>query len=155
MKSMHVVATFEQSIYLEMALTALEQKGIAKEDILAVPLGKRTEPRRMFDTIHRADGYSVFDAAAVLGTVFMLLGTVYGYVLRWGPIIWGLIGAIFGMLLGFLIKYAIVKKSRKGLDRGGSGITSEVVVIVQCEESKWETVEQILWENTALGISKL
>jgi hypothetical protein len=85
----------------------------------------------------------------------MLLGTVYGYVLKWGPIIWGLIGAIFGMLLGFLIKYAIVKKSRKGLDRGRSGITSEVVVIVQCEESKWETVEQILWENTALGISKI
>jgi hypothetical protein len=155
MKSMHVVATFEQSIYLEMALTALEQKGIAKEDILAIPLGKRAVPRRMFDTIHRADGYSVFDAAAVLGTVFMLLGTVYGYVLKWGPIIWGLIGAIFGMLLGFLIKYAIVKKSSKGLDRGHRGITSEVVVIVQCEQSKWETVEQILWENTALGISKI
>jgi hypothetical protein len=155
MKSMHVIATFEQSIYLEMALSALEQKGIAKGDILAVPLGKRAEPRRMFDTIHRADGHSVFDTAAVLGTVLMLLGTVYGYVLKWGPIIWGLIGAISGMLLGFLIKYAIVKKSNKGLDRGPGGITSEVVVIVQCEESKWETVEQILWENTALGISKL
>jgi len=37
-----------------------------------------------------ADGISLFDGAAVLGAVFMELGVIYGFVLKWGPIAWGL-----------------------------------------------------------------
>ncbi len=148
---MYVIATFEQSIFLELAITALEQKGILKEKILAVPMDKRTEPRKLFDTIHRADGFSMFDAAAILGTCFMLLGAIYGYVLKWGPIIWGIIGAVSGILLGFVLKLLIVKKSNYGT----KNITSEVVLIIRCDEHQWETVENILWDNTALGISRI
>jgi hypothetical protein len=84
---MYVIATFESSIFLELAIAALEQKGITTDNLLAVPLDKRTEPRKLFDTIHRADGSSMLDAATILGTVFMLLGAIYGYVLKWGPLI--------------------------------------------------------------------
>ena len=82
---MYIIASFEQSIFLELAISALEQRGIQKNQILAVPLDKRTEPRKLLDTIHRADGYSLFDVAAVLGTCGMLLGAIYGMVLNWGP----------------------------------------------------------------------
>lgn len=122
---------------------------------MATALDKRTEPRQLFDTIHRADGFSMFDAAAILGTVFMLLGAIYGYVLAWGPIIWGIIGAVFGLLLGFSIKYFILKKKSYGLKSGPKTLTSEVVLIINCDESKWETVEKILWDNTALGLSRV
>lgn len=152
---MYVIATFEQTVFLELAITALEQKGITKDSLMAVPLDKRTEPRQLFDTLHRADGISLLDVAAVLGTCLMLLGSVYGYVLKWGPILWGLIGAVAGMLIGFLLKLAIVKKNNKQTKKGPKTITSEVVLMVHCRENQWETIEKILWENDALGISRV
>jgi hypothetical protein len=148
---MLVITTFESSIFIELAITALEQQGISKEKIFAVPLDKKPLPRQLFDTIHQADGVSMFDAAAILGTCLMLLGAVYGYVLTWGPIIWGIIGAVTGLLLGFLIKLIIIKK-RKSANKH---ITSEVVIMIRCEEDQWNIVEKILWEHTALGIAKV
>jgi hypothetical protein len=146
-----VIATFENSIFIELAISALEQSGISNDKILAAPLDKRSEPRKLFDTIHRADGLSLFDAAAMLGTCFMLLGAIYGYILKWGPIIWGIIGAVSGLLLGFLIKLVLVKKSKSG----AKNITSEIVLMIRCEERQWETIEKIIWENNALGMTRI
>ena len=148
---MLVIATFENSLFIELAISALEQKGIPKEKIFAAPLDKRTEPRQLFDTIHRADGFSLFDLGAILGTCLMLLGSIYGYVLKWGPIIWGIIGAVVGITLGILIKVWLVKKNNTGSNK----ITSEIVLMIRCEEHQWDKVEKILWENTALGITRL
>lgn len=39
-KNMYVIATFEQSILLELAITELEQKGISKDQVFAVPIDK-------------------------------------------------------------------------------------------------------------------
>jgi hypothetical protein len=151
----YVIATFEQSLFLEMAITALQQKGISQAHILAVPLDKRQEPRQLFDTIHRADGFSLLDLAAVLGTVFMLLGAIYGSVLAWGPIIWGIIGACGGLIPGFLIKYTILKRRIQKNGGDPKKITSEVVVMVVCKEWQLQSVEQTLWENLALGVSRI
>jgi hypothetical protein len=146
-----VIATFENSIFIELAISALEQNQISQEKILAAPLDKRSEPRQLFDTIHREDGLSMFDGAAILGTCLMLLGTIYGYVLNWGPIIWGIIGAVSGLLAGFLIKMIILKKNQ----RGNKKITSEIVLMIRCDDNQWETVEKILWENQALGMTRI
>jgi hypothetical protein len=148
---MYVIATFEQTLSLELAISALELKGLHKENILAVPLDKRTEPRQLFDTIHRADGFSLLDASAILGTVFMLLGSIYGFEWKWGPILWGIIGAVFGSLLGIILKFIVIKNR----NYGKRNITSEVVMMIICEEHQWETIEKILWDNMALGISRL
>ncbi|MFC5447724.1 hypothetical protein [Paenibacillus aestuarii] len=146
-----IVATFEQTVFLEMAITAVERLGITKDKITALPLDKRSEPRKIFDSIHTADGFSMMDLAAVLGTIFMLLGAIYGFELKWGPILWGIIGAVSGILLGFSIKLMILKKNRTGV----KGITSEVVVMIQCEEALLEKVEEVLWDHTALGVSRM
>jgi len=148
---MFVIATFENSIYIELAITALEQQGISKELILAAPLDKRKELRGLFDTIHKSDGFSLFDGPAILGPCFMLLGAIYGDILEWGPILWGIIGAVSGMLLGFLIKMLMLKKNK----RGSKNISSEIVLMVRCEEHKWEMVEKILWDHLALGLTKI
>lgn len=146
-----IVATFEQTVFLEMAITAVERLGITKDNITALPLDKRTEPRKIFDTIHSADGFSMMDLAAILGTVFMLLGAIYGFELNWGPILWGIIGAVSGILLGFAIKLMILQKNKIGI----KGITSEVVVMIQCEEALLEKVEEVLWDHIALGVSRM
>lgn len=148
---MFVIATFENSIYIELAITALEEQGISKELILAAPLDKRKELRNLFDTIHKSDGFSLFDGPAILGTCLMLLGAIYGYELKWGPILWGIIGAVSGIILGFLIKMLMLKKSK----RGGKHITSEIVLMVRCEDQKGELVEKILWDHLALGLTKI
>jgi hypothetical protein len=146
---MLVIATFENSLFIEMAISALEQKGIAKEKIFAAPLDKQKEPRQLFDTIHRADGVSLFDAGAILGTCLMLLGAIYGYVLEWGPIIWGIIGALSGLAIGILIKFWLVKKNKFGNKK----ISSEIVLMIRCEEYQWDSVQQMLWDNLALGVT--
>jgi hypothetical protein len=148
---MLVIATFENSLFIEMAISTLEQKGIPKEKIFAAPLDKRKEPRQLFDTIHRADGVSLFDVGAILGTCFMLLGAIYGYVLKWGPIIWGIIGALSGLSIGILIKFWIVKRNIKGNKK----ISSEIVLMIRCEEYQWESVQQLLWDNLALGVTQV
>lgn len=152
---MHIVAAFEYSLTLEMALKKIEQNGIAMEDIIAVPLDRRIERTRLFDTLHRSDGKSLMDISAVFGAVFMLLGTIYGYVMSWGPILWGLIGLVLGLVFGFVIDWLHTKKEVKRTHEVLEKST-EVFVTVKCSDRKeMEMVENIFWEHFALGIGKL
>ena len=73
---MQVFSTFEYSSYIELAVSELEKKGIKKEDIFIVSLNNRTENRRLFDSLHRADGVSLIDLGMALATAFSVIGTV-------------------------------------------------------------------------------
>jgi hypothetical protein len=128
-------------------------KGIDKEDILAVPMDTRGEERKLFDSIHQSDGLSLLDLPFILGSLFMLFGGIYGFILTWGPILWGLIGLALGLGLGFAIKLFIVKKFSSG--RMNKNKASEVVLIIQCKEPQMEIVKDLLWANHALGVRKL
>jgi hypothetical protein len=149
----HIIATFEHSIYLEKAITAIQMKGVAKEDILAVSMDKKGEERKLFDTIHQSDGLSLLDLAAVLGTILMILGTIYGFVLKFGPIFWGLVGLVVGFVLGLIIKLITTKIYYS--DRQISKKAPEVVLIIECKEDKAEMVKDTLWAHHALGLRKL
>jgi len=152
-ESVYVISSFEHSVFLELAITELEAKGMAKENILAVPLKKKNEQAKIFDTIHYSDGISLFDGAVILGTLFMILGSIYGFIWKWGPIIWGVIGLFSGLVLGFIIDF-LIRKGRRGMRKPGTNAT-EVVLIVNCHESQADLVEQLLWDHFALGVSKL
>ena len=152
MNTIYIISTFTYSICLELAISELEQKGIKRENILAVPLDKPLEKRKLFDTINQADGISLIDLALILGTFFMVLGVVYGFVLKWGPIIWGLIGLIFGAVIGFIID-VIPKKGKRNKKKIGDN-TSEIVIIIHCEEIQGDMVENILVSNMALGTGR-
>lgn len=90
---MQVFSTFNHSIYLELAIVALERSGIPKSQILAIPLEVKDDHFLLFDSIHQSDGISLFDIAAGLATAFAVIGVSVGFILTWGPIYWGLIGA--------------------------------------------------------------
>ena len=151
---MYIVAAFEQNIFIEMALAALEQEGVKKEQLMAVPLDIRNRQRGFGDTLHRSDGVSLFDWAAVLGTCFMLLGAIYGYILPWGPIIWGIIGALFGCGSGFLIKWIYLRKKHH-LNGGSRSVVPTAILLIHCEACDKKRVEQILWDHKAAGLSSL
>lgn len=150
-KPMYIISSHEHSIFLEMAIAELEQRGIAKKQILALPMQARGREMAPFDTIHRADGVSTVDGAVALGAPLMTLGAIYGFLWSWGPIIWGLIGLITGLVCGFLLKYHINRRHRS---RQMQGPRSEVVLIVRCAAEQAPLVEQILWEHNALGVTK-
>ena len=148
---MHIISSFEHSAFLELAINHLQEKGIEKENIVAVPLQNMKDQPKVFDTIHRSDGESLLDLAAVMGTVFSVLGASFGFVLTWGPIIWGILGLAFGAIIGFMIDYLLTKKRIKRK----TTLHTEVILIVNCKENEYDTVKRILFENRALGVGEL
>lgn len=151
---MQVFSTFDSNIYVEMALTQLEKNEIKRENIFAVPLDNRIEKRRVFDSIHRSDGISLIDIGVSLATAFSVVGVSVGLRMVWGPIIWGLISAFFGFVLGFFIKLIIVRAFHKGKYRL-RGKNAEIILIIECEEEQGKMVEALLWEHFALGVAKV
>jgi len=150
--SMYIVSTFEHSIYLELAITEVQMKGIKKENIMAISMDKKGEELSLFDSIHSSDGLSLFDLPAILAVLFGIFGSVYGFVLKWGPLFWGLIAIFIGATMGFIIKLFVMKKySGRQNDKKGA----EVVLIIECNEFTVETVKDTLWLNKALGVAKL
>ena len=149
---MYVVSTFDHSIYLELAITAIQMKGIKKENIMAIPMDKRGEEAKLFDSIYSSDGVSLFDLPALIAVFFGVFGSIYGFVLKWGPLFWGIIFIAIGFLLGFIIKLILIKKynHRQSNKRG-----TEVVLIIECLENQMEMVKTTLWSNQALGVRKL
>lgn len=147
-----IFATFEHSTYLELAISELEENGIY--GILAVPLNNRVEERKIFDNLHQSDGVSLISKGMIFAFLFSVIGASRGFVLEWGPIYWGLIGAGSGFLLGFLIDVFINKVIKKK-QRILRGKNSEVILIVECEEHQKEHVKNILWKQLALGLSEL
>lgn len=146
---MLIIATFKHSAYLELALKLLEQKGFSKGDMLTAPLATAPqEDMTEFDVVHKNLEGS-YEFSFILAMISMLLGSIYGFVLKWGPIIWATIGIFVGALLGLIIDKWIGKKKSKP-----SG-ESEVVLIVSCDSQETTTVETILWTHQALGVSKV
>ncbi|WP_404456721.1 hypothetical protein LG329_15765 [Virgibacillus necropolis] len=151
---MQLFSTFDNNIFLELAISTLEKRGISKENIYAIPLDNRTEERKLFDSIHKSDGTSLIDIGMALATAFSVIGTSIGFELAWGPVYWGLISAFIGFVLGFAIRLFIelvVKKRKRYL----KGKQSEVILIINCEQAKGALVEDILWEHFAIGVAKI
>ena len=138
-----------------MVISELEHNGI--RDIYAVPLEERKTVPRLMDSLHRADGMSFLDKGFILAFMFSTVLASKGFVWKWGPVIWGLIGAGIGFLLGILINWVQYKwKNHRDPNLRIKGPKSqvEVILIVTCEEREADLVEDILWEHLALGVAK-
>ncbi|MCQ6280603.1 hypothetical protein JN080_15330 [Bacillus sp. EB600] len=85
--------------------------------------------------------------------ILAVLGATYGYILKWGPIIWGLIGLGIGFVLGLIFEL-IVNKENFSRKKRTKGVT-EVVVMVKCYAGQVEAVEKVFYENFAFGVAKL
>jgi hypothetical protein len=151
---LQLFSTFETTSYLEMAISTLEKRGIKKECIFAVPLDNRTAERKVFDSLHRSDGTSLIDIGMALATAFSVIGASIGFKLSWGPIYWGIIGAFIGFVLGLAIRLftEVVLKKKKRLLKGKH---SEIILIIDCDESQAEFIENVLWNHFALGVAKV
>ncbi len=150
--AMYIISTFKHSIKLEQAICAIECKGIAREDILAVPLDKRDEKQKLFDSMHQSDGLSILDVPFILGSFLALMGAIYGFNFYLGPLLWGIIGFIAGAGLGLVIKLSINRKYQRYRSEQQN---PEVVLIVECQDNQTEWIKDLLWQHDAMGVRKL
>jgi hypothetical protein len=145
--TIQIIATFDHSPFVEMVIHDMEKLGVPPQNIVALPLENLQSKTHIFDSIHRVDGRSILDGAMMSGTIFAVLGAIYGFVLYWGPIIWGLLGLAGGFLLGLIIEIAISKKKIKVF----SNRKSEVIIKVTCNASMQNQLVNILKSRSAIG----
>ncbi|MBD2871681.1 hypothetical protein [Paenibacillus arenilitoris] len=144
-------STFQHSHYVELAISKLKENDVA--DIYAVPLDNRTLDMKLIDTMHGTDGTSLVDIGLVLAMMGGTIGVARGFVLQWGPVFWGLIGAAGGFAIGFVFDFIKNLIKRKKI-RTAKTKHGEVILIVQCTNEQSPFVEQTLWSNLALGVAK-
>lgn len=149
---MHIIATFKHSKKIEIALADLQNNGLKNSEILALPLDNRASSLNLVDSKIQSDREGLFDIAAILGMILMLFGCIYGFALKWGPIIWALIGLVVGIIIGLSIKFLYIKRNQKR-NVHKKGEQSEIVLIVNCPNFQEDKVKKILWDNDALGLT--
>ncbi|OLS33669.1 hypothetical protein [Bacillus sp. MRMR6] len=147
---MPVISIFEHSLKLELAISELEQHQIPQEKILAASINKNGLEKKYLDP-YNADGLNLF-LISCIGMILMLIGTIYGFVLYLGPVLWGLIGLIAGSLIGLIIDYTVKKaRNKKTIKKH----IMDVIIIVNCEDDKVEMVEEILNRHHTLGTVRI
>jgi len=150
---MQIFATFEYTMFLEIAITELESKGITT--IYAVPLDLRKKEPQLLDSIHRADGLSFIDKGMILAFMFATVGASKGFVWPGGPIVWGIVGAIVGFAMGLILSWVVyLLKRHKNQSEIKKGKKGDVILVVTCEDGQASVVEDILWDHRALGLAR-
>jgi len=145
-KGMFIAATFLKNEFIELAIEALKEGGIQSQQIFSTSLSNKPF-KHFFDSIHHSDGISYFDLGASLATASSVIGASIGYRLTWGPIIWGVIGAVIGFLLGFFSKWLWYKKKNM------FNIPSQFLLIVKCAENESLKIKEILEHHFSTGVS--
>ncbi|HLQ70640.1 MAG TPA: hypothetical protein VK142_02505 [Bacillota bacterium] len=149
---MQLFSLFDHHVYLEMAISKLEKYGVNQASIFAVPLDSRMKTTQLLDPIHHSDSTSLIDIGMALAVAFSVIGTSVGFKLAWGPILWGLISALFGFILGVCIRLIFRKRRKVTLSRPAK---PKVILIIECKESQADMIEMILWNHSALGVTQI
>jgi hypothetical protein len=142
---MLIIGIFEQSIEMEQALAEIENSSIPKEHILVTFMDN--DPKK---NNFREHSPHAFEIGISIATGCAVIGASSGFVLKWGPIIWGLIGALIGFTIG-VIAYYFIKKARtkkKSTNR-------EVTILIQCTKEQSPQIRNILWNYQALSVGQV
>lgn len=140
---MLVVGTFEHSIELEQALAEVQRLGVPRERILVVLMepgeGVTNEDIRA----------KAVEAGIASATGFAAVGACIGFMLAWGPIVWGLVGYLIGYSL-----YRTVKRANNpsAFHPPAAMLRPDVTVVIQCEEELSKRVSEKLNEYRAITV---
>src|SRR5699024_2387612 len=97
-----------------------------------------------------------FEITPIAGMVIMLFGTIYGFILHWGPILWGLIGLGVGIIIGSVMDIIRIRVKTKQIHKEKSALT-EVFLLVHClNKEQTEVVKLVVskWSCNGVAIYK-
>ncbi|HZG15299.1 MAG TPA: hypothetical protein VE710_09785 [Candidatus Bathyarchaeia archaeon] len=148
---MLIIGTFQQSIELEQALSVIENSGVPRDHIMVIAMDAKPDaPFQLMTKSH--DPYSkAVEVGFATATATTVIGTSFGFILAWGPILCGLIAAIIGFVLGFGV-YSMVEKKRSSPKL--SQKLPEITVIIQCAEEQSHHIREIMWSYRALTVGR-
>ncbi len=151
---MIVIGTFRHSIELEQALAALELRGIPRDRLLVVMMDD-SESEIPYRLTNKSKDFHVegTEIGISSATFLSVIGASVGFILKWGPVIWGIIAAVIGFGIGFAISYARYRiQMSKGLARQNRHNYPDVTVIVQCRNDDFPFVRDVMWKYRALTV---
>ncbi|MFT8316677.1 MAG: hypothetical protein ABF651_00225 [Sporolactobacillus sp.] len=136
-----ILAIFEHSLYIEMALSALTQMNVDRQNIAVFPLKKPLQSTKN----QPYNGTSQSDLGFIFATISGVIGASIGFILYLGPIVWGIGAALFGFVVGLLINKFISRKKK--------AVTPHVLLIVKCPHAQSQNLEKVLWDNQSIGMT--
>ncbi|MBB3112986.1 hypothetical protein FHS18_005088 [Paenibacillus phyllosphaerae] len=148
---MLVVGVFQITTELEQVLSLLEQKGMEREQMVAVPMDLDANDDTMDPIRSRDRKAGGFELGMGTATAFSVIGVSRGFILEWGPIVWGLIASGIGFLVGLALHLIIVRVT--GAKREASAnLLPEVTVLIRCQPERLDEVRKLLWQHQAISV---
>jgi hypothetical protein len=150
---MLVVTSLVHSVEVELLIADIEKIGVSKEKIFATALNKisPTESNNTKRLVDRGMDVTFIDLAFAIGTALSVIGAIYGYALKWGPIIWGLIGFFLGVIIAYLLTVGSSKKQSKRKDND----PTEVLLFIDCDESLHRKLKELFLAYETNGTAVL
>ncbi|RSK27764.1 hypothetical protein EJF36_13255 [Bacillus sp. HMF5848] len=140
---MNIIGSFDNSLYVELAINELREHGLSQDKVLAIPLTEVQPAQKTLDIL-KGDVVNLNIFSFAFGTIFSLFGVIYGFVLIGGPVTWGLLSLFIGLGVGYVVDLIRLKKQKS--KKGG------VFVIVQCNKENVNQVKEILFNNCTNGL---
>ncbi|MDI4644735.1 hypothetical protein [Cohnella hashimotonis] len=142
---MLLIGCFAHSLELEQALADIERSGIERRHILAVGMNLRA------DSAAEARHSDAVEMGAAWATALAVVGVACGFGLAWGPIVWGIVGAVVGFGMGFCLHRLWLRGPARS---GTSAPAPEVTVIVQCPAGLSDAVRFAMYRRGALSVGE-
>lgn len=148
-----IIGTFEHSTELEQALSILEHSGIPSGRILPVLMNAHRDKSlsivdQRFDQTTKA-----VEIGFASATACSVIGISLGFVLEWGPIIWGLLYGIGGFLIGFIIGQLL--KSKHSLSRRPNKVPEVTVLVQYLNDQEAALINETFWRYKAITVGKI
>ncbi|KIL38780.1 hypothetical protein SD70_24135 [Gordoniibacillus kamchatkensis] len=141
-----LVVLFPYNANIEIVLDDLKRRGYTSNSAMTVPLHDPSESPPTIAAVGTG-GRSNWDIGFVLGTIGMLLGSIYGFVWPGGPVLWALAGLIFsfgaGVGLDWLLRIRKIHRRRK---------RSGIVLWIRCDDAEAKRLQTWLADFGVDGI---
>ncbi|MBO9599079.1 MAG: hypothetical protein J7559_14830 [Cohnella sp.] len=147
---MLVIGTFPNDTRVLQAVLTLEKSGVGKDRLLVVPMDHSPDSANAHREIRNPiSGHKSVEFGFAGATALSVIGISRGFILEWGPIVWGLISAACGFVLGFGIhkwwesrRLSVVRRKK----------SSNLTVLVECEADERTLIVDVLWNHDAVAV---
>jgi len=146
---MQVFALFQSLSSLKTAISHLEESGIDSRNIFVVPMKNADLQVKNPDRLYPKNRDNVDKGFAFAAGISVITAGI-GFKLSWGPIIWGIMGAIGGYFIGLIVSYVL---SRKIGHQQKYKHDLPIILIVNCSEEIFKKIELTLFNIGAIGVN--